>query len=226
MNTSTPHRPFRLAAALLLPLAFCLAHTSAQAQGPDVDRCNENQGLDADALDDPFVADLTGIPLLPGQTVPTDGTNSIESPELHGKLAFQLTGKFNFHSASGTVKGGYSERNYSGAHKRCKQHLQIKVTQGCVRRVLIHNYVHPLDIVADFRDDIAGDVQSDVASRSGDGLVFEFHLFEPVCAGQTSRWLLLNTSVNTLTKSNQLELISDDGESSGLLPIHVPFVAQ
>ena len=210
--------------ALVVALALGLACGRAAAPGPEADKCNENQGLQAQRAA-PIGAELTGIPLLPGGTVPTEGTNASESPELVGPLEFQLGGKFRFVANGGLVQGSYAEQNYTGADKRCKQHLKIKVKGGCVEKVRLHQYFHPLalDLVADFRDDLAGQIPSDTASRSsGDGSVIEFHLATPVCAGHNTRWLLLNTSIDTMVLVKGLEFIAPTGEHSKLKPVHVP----
>jgi hypothetical protein len=223
MNQLFKARP--VPTALAVSLAFGLACGGAFAQGPDADKCNENQGLQGlEAA--PIGADLTGIPLLPGNTVPTAGTNTSESPELVGPLEFQLSGKFKFMSSGGLVRGTYTERNYTGADKRCKQHLKVAVKSGCVAKVRLYKYLHPLslDLVADYRDDLGGLVPSDAASRSaGKGTVIEFHLETPVCAGQDTTWLLLNTSIDTMMLVKGLELVAPTGENSKLRPIHVPF---
>jgi hypothetical protein len=226
------HRARQVARACTLPLIAALLPMAAAAIEPDDNKCNENHGLRGDpfveATDRGIQAELTGTLLLPGQTVPTDGTNKNESPELRGKTALQSTLAFQFTTSGGTVSGTYSERHDTGKQDRhCKSHLRVSVDQGCISRLRFHNYVHPLDIVADFRDDLPrnpppGLIPSDFASRSSDGLTFEFHLATHVCAGQTSRWLLLNTSINALQIVNGLELFAPNGQSSALLPVHVP----
>jgi hypothetical protein len=221
----------RFAPISLLPHAalaglLCLTSAQAAAHGPEADKCNENQGLQAAGFEaTPIEAELTGIPLLPGHTELTAGTNPVESPELAGVLEFQLDGKFRFESAGGLVRGTYTEQNHTGADKRCKQYVKITMKAGCVGKVRLHKYVHPLslDLVADYRDDLPGVIASDTASRStGKGSVIEFHLVQPVCAGNDTKWLLLNTSIDTMMKVRGLELVAPTGEHSNLRPIHVP----
>lgn len=223
---SLPRTPRFLPHAALAAL-LCLAGGQAAAHGPEADKCNENQGLGLGgaAIAGPMGVDLTGIPLLPGHTVPTAGTNPSESPELAGPLEFQLTGKFKFMAAGGLVQGSYAEQNYTGTDKRCKQHLKLKVKSGCVEKVRFHQYFHPLalDLVADFRDDLTGQIPSNTASRStGDGSIIEFHLATPVCAGLNTRWLLLNTGIDTMMLVKGLEFVAPTGEHSKLKPVHVP----
>jgi hypothetical protein len=221
----TRFAPIRLLPHAALAALFGLASAQAAAQGPEADKCNENQGLQGAALEaEPLRADLTGIPLLPGHTELTEGTNPSESPELVGPLEFGLTGKFKFMAAGALVQGSYAEQNYTGADKRCKQHLKVKVKNGCIEKVRLHQYVHPLalDLVADFRDDLPGQIRSDTASRSVDGTVIEFQLATPVCAGHNTRWLLLNTSIDTMMLVRGLEFVAPTGEHSRLRPVHVP----
>ena len=214
-----------LFAPLCVALLLGVASGAGAAHGPEADRCNENQGLQGAAFEDPIRAELTGIPLVPGGTVPTEGTNPSESGELAGPLEFQLTGKFKFASSGGLVRGSYTEQNYTGTDKRCKQHLKIVVKSGCVEKVRLHKYFHPLslDLVADYRDDLPGLIASDMASRStGKGTVIEFHLAPKVCAGEDTKWLLLNTSIDTMMLVKGLEFVAPTGEHSGLRPVHVP----
>jgi hypothetical protein len=219
MNMSLPIR-------LLAPLTIGLANAASAAQGPETDKCNENQGLQAMAPDlAPIGGAVSGTPLDPGETWPTNGTDTSDSPELIGTLEFELTGKFKFMSAGGLVQGSYIERNYNGADNRCKQHLRFKVKQGCVVKVRFNKYAHPLDqpLVADYRKDWPGMVASATASRSPvKGLTIDFVMERPVCAGETSRWLLLNTSIQTLVPVKGVQFIAPTEEVSPLRPIHVP----
>lgn len=213
---------------LALSAALGLSSACAAAQGPEADKCNENQGLQAMDLDldlGPIDPAVSGTPLDPGETWPTPGTDTTDSPELIGTLEFELTGRFKFMSAGGLVQGSYIERNYNGADNRCKQHLRFKVKQGCVIKVRFNKYAHPLDqpLVADYRKDWPGMVASATASRSPvKGLTIDFLMERPVCAGETSRWLLLNTSIQTLVPVKGVQFIAPTEESSPLRPIHVP----
>jgi len=218
---------FPTARLLALSAALGLSSTCAAAQGPETDKCNENQGLHAMALDPgPIGGAMSGTPLDPGETWPTPGTNATDSPELIGTLEFELTGKFK--SPDGELRGSYIERTYNGADNRCKQHLRFKVKQGCVVKVRFNKYAHPLDpdrpLFADYRNDWPlGDVAPAAASRSpGKGLVIDFHMDRPVCAGETSNWLLLNTSIQPMVVIKGLQFIGPVGEASVLRPIHVP----
>lgn len=236
MNTINPLRRAPLWAGSLLALSTLAAQAG---NGPLDNKCNENPpALDAwDAVSSHLSGDLawrvelTGTPLQPGQTVPTLGTNRVESPELVGKTVIAVANTpFSFSTPSGPVAGFYSESIQASktGGGTCKQNVQLKLTSGCVSKVRFKQYNHPLglDIVADFRDDpdLKGKVFSNRASRSPvDGLIFEFHLKRPVCAGQSTRWLLLNTSIRDLTTADALELVAPDGTVSPQpFLVHVP----
>jgi hypothetical protein len=45
-----------------------------------------------------------------------------------------------------------------------------------------------------------------------------------VCAGQDSRWLLLNTSVEEVAPLSVLQFVSPEGEVSQPLPFHIPLL--
>jgi hypothetical protein len=219
-------RSRHLVRGLLLPAGLAaLAASAAAGQGPLADKCNENQGLGeltslalGNAVIQPL---LTGIPLEPGQTVPTNGTDKVESPELAGKVAITGGGSFSFAGITGTYEEFILASHSDGT---CKHHTQVKVVSGlgCITRVRFHQYFHPLDIVADYRTDKPGKVRSKTASRTEDGLTFEFQLKTKLCAGQSTRWLLLNTSIRHMQTLSALELVADDGSLSSPLPVHVP----
>jgi hypothetical protein len=221
-----PTTPVRSSIFALVLFVIGTPSNAMASEGPLTETCNENQGQQATSFGAASSANLTGIPLLPGNTVPTNGTNLSESPGLAGPLEFKLKGKFTFDDNGSSVQGSYREENRTGPDRYCKQQFAMTLSKGCVSEVRVHKYVHPLDIVADFRDDLPGQIAPDTASRSVDGTVFKFHLSRPVCAGETTRWLVLNTSIKDLTLMNGLEFIAPSGDHSKLHPIHVPVVAQ
>jgi hypothetical protein len=235
MNCNS-HHARRITRAWALPLVSALLPMAAAAIEPEDNKCNENQGIRSDTLPEAegsVHAQQTGTPLLPGYRCKTQGTNKDESPELDGvPVVKDDSGTFSFTEPDPlglnpediTVSGTYQQLIVkSDSDATLKQHTRFKLTSGCIARIRIHQYDHPLPIVADYRDDLKGMVRSDFASRSLDGLSFEFHLKRPVCAGETSRWLLLNTSILQVKKVNALELITPSGNSSPqLLPIRVP----
>ncbi|MFO1340088.1 MAG: hypothetical protein U1F53_17985 [Burkholderiaceae bacterium] len=223
MNTIRRRTPSAVALCALAWLGLASAH----AAQPDGDPCNPNRfapfGNEHDA---PGMAPdtLTGKPLKPGQSLRTRGTGVGASPELAGETVYDVVQDFAFPQPNPTVTGSYEEAIVASDTdaKRCKQHVRLKMTAGCIDRVRFYQYQHPKPIVANYRRDLPGQVASDWASRSDDGLVFEFHLKTPVCAPHTTRWLLLNTSINQMIGLDALELVTPDDLSSPLLSIHVP----
>jgi len=167
---------------------------------------------------------VTGKWLKPGTTRLTEGTNPRESPELGGTKIFSTSQSFEFKDPKGLITGKYSEMIVAGTDKKCKCHLRVQIREGCVSRVMISKYVHPLKLVADYRDDLGGRIPSKTASRSTDGSQIIFDLATPVCAGQDSRWLLLNTSIEEVAPLNVLQFVSPEGQVSQPLPVHIPLV--
>ncbi len=217
---------WRRATRLWRILALAGVATGASAsEGPLADKCNDNQFATNEVLAEMIRPELTGVPLLPGHRVPTRGTNPTESPELAGvTVILPPPTSFSFTSTEGLVAGSYKESiQASDTDGTCKQHTKLTMTAGCISKIRFHQYLHPLDIVADFRDDLPGKVPSKRASRSNDGLTFEFLLKRPVCAGESTRFLLLNTSILHMTTADALELVARDGTSAPVLfPVHVP----
>jgi hypothetical protein len=216
--------------ALAAPCVLVAGPLRAQDNGPlQTQKCNEPppvfDGAAAfDALEGDLATLVTGKWLKPGTTVPTNGTNARESPELGGPKIFSTSQTFEFKDQKGLISGKYSEMIVQGTDKKCKCHLRVLIREGCVSRVMISKYVHPLKLVADYRDDLGGRIPSKVASRSTDGTQINFDLATPVCAGQDSRWLLLNTSVDEVAPLSVLQFVSPDGQLSQPLPVHVPLV--
>ncbi len=227
---------FRSAPGGLMSLLVwaCVASGQVQAagNGPMVHRCNDNllpQPALGGAVDDAIHATLTGTPLGPGDTVRTDGTNRRDSEELNGDVVLTKTTGFRFATSDGPAVGRVLQTVISDPVGFCKCHYQVVLASGCVSKLRFHHYVHPLELVADFRTDKpkgtqGGTVPSKQASRSIDGETIEFLLSRRVCAdeGKRTRWLLLNTSVDHLQSADALELIAPDGSSSGLLSAFVP----
>jgi hypothetical protein len=105
----------------------------------------------------------------------------------------------------------------------------VAVTTGCVSKLAVHHYIHPKKLVADWRLDFPGMIRSKSASRTfedTDGsTIVTFNLASKVCAGQTTKWLLLNTSVPEVERLSTLRFIAPNGQGSPtLFPFHVPFV--
>jgi len=212
--------------ALALPWLLAASASWANDNGPlQTQKCNDPPPAfnDFSILGENEVL-VTGKWLKPGTTRLTEGTNSRESPELGGTKIFSTSQSFEFKDPKGPITGKYSEMIVAGTDKKCKCHLRVQLREGCVSRVMISKYVHPLKLVADYRDDLGGRIPSKVASRSTDGSQIIFDLASPVCAGQDSRWLLLNTSVEEVAPLSVLQFVSPEGEVSQPLPFHIPLL--
>jgi hypothetical protein len=211
--------------ALALPCVLAAGPGWADENGPlQTQTCNDpppafNGSLVPDGDIEPLV---TGKWLKPGTTRLTDGTNSRESPELAGPKIFSTSQTFEFKDPKGLISGKYTEMIVQGTDKKCKCHLRVQVSAGCISRLLINKYVHPLKLVADYRDDLGGRIPSKSATRSTDGTTISFDLRTPVCAGQDTRWMLLNTSIDEVAPLNVLQFVSPEGQLSQPLPFHVP----
>lgn len=212
---------------MALPWLLAAGPVWADENGPlQTQRCNDPPpAFDGSLVPDSDIEPLvTGKWLKPGTTVATNGTNSRESPELGGPKLLTTSQSFEFKDAKGLISGKYTEMIVQGTDKKCKCHLRVQIREGCVSRVMISKYVHPLKLVADYRDDLGGRIPSKTASRSTDGTQINFNLATPVCAGQDSRWLLLNTSVDEVAPLSVLQFVSPEGQLSQPLPVHVPLV--
>lgn len=188
--------------------------------------CNEPPPLSA-AAGGGVDAQVTGKALKPGTTRRTNGTDLVLSPELDGWVLFSADRPFSFIAGGGVVSGTYGEILVRGADKRCKSHLQVRPANGCVSKLVVQGYHHPLNmkLVADYRTDQGGTVASRRASRSaGAGSTITFELKTPVCAGNTSRWLLLNTSVKEVEPLATLVFVAPDDSASEPHAFHVPVV--
>ena len=212
--------------AMALPWVLAAGPVWADVNGPlQTQTCNDPPpAFDGSLVPDGEIEALvTGKWLKPGTTRTTEGTNAKESPELAGRKLYSASFAF---SVPGTTappaSGKYTEMIVQGTDKTCKCHLKIVVAQGCISRLNIYKYVHPLKLVADYRDDLSGKIPSRSATRSRDGTTVSFDLITPVCAGQDTRWLLLNTSVPEVMQVNTLELLTPEGQRTPLLPVHVP----
>lgn len=219
-----------LLAALGLPILLALPAgaraADGHANGPtQTQTCNEPPALSA--AGGSFQAQVTGKALKPGTTRRTNGTDLVLSPELDGWVLFSDDRPFSFVAGGGVVSGTYGEILVRGADKRCKSHLQVRPQVGCVSKLVFEGYHHPLNmkLVADYRTDQGGTVASRRASRSaGAGSTITFELKTPVCAGGTSRWLLLNTSVKEVEPLATLVFVAPDDSASEPHTFHAPVV--
>jgi hypothetical protein len=142
------------------------------------------------------------------------------TPESDGYTAFSATRAFSMSTSNGEVSGHYLEKIVGGTDGFCKCQLRIVMDKGCLSGLAVHQIQHPLKLVADYRRDLGGQVPSKSAWRSDDGSVVGFKLARALCAGESSRWLMLNTSVESVDLGDALELVAADGLSSTLLPLH------
>jgi hypothetical protein len=216
-----------LGLSILLAASAGARAADGQANDPvQTQTCNEPPALSA--VGGRFQAQVTGKALKPGTTRRTNGTDLVLSPELDGWVLFSADRPFSFIAGGGVVSGTYGEILVRGADKRCKSHLQVRPQAGCVSKLVLQGYHHPLNmkLVADYRSDQGGTVASRRASRSaGAGSTITFELKTPVCAGGTSRWLLLNTSVKEVEPLATLVFVAPDDAASEPHPFHVPVVA-
>jgi hypothetical protein len=214
--------------------ALCLAVPAAHAVPVDVidpqqtQTCNEPPALAGGGMG---ATKATGLPLPPGGSQLTQGTNAGEATELDGYFVYSQTRDFSFVTAGGkTVAGKYTEAVMRGRDRKCKSHVQIAVQRGCVSKVALQDFPYPLGVklVADWRDDFPGNVASESVDRSliYDGnkttITFRMKDGQPVCSGQTSRWLLLNTNITQVTQGNHLQFVTPGGHASELFPFHAP----
>jgi hypothetical protein len=213
------------AAVLAAPAGACAG--GQRADDPtQTQTCNEPPPLSA--AGGGFQAQVSGRALKPGTTRRTNGTDLVSSPELDGWVLFSADRPFSFLAGGGVVSGTYGEVLVRGADKRCKSHLQVRPDMGCVSKLVVQGYHHPitLKLVADHRSDLGGTVASRHASRSaGAGTTITFVLKTPVCAGETSRWLLLNTSVKEVEPLAALVFVAPNEVASEPYTFHVPVMA-
>lgn len=221
--------------ALTLPLALAAPPGSAGQRPDTTQKCNdpppafgaEGGGI-GDSGDGGFSVDVTGKWLMPGTTRKTLGTDATQSPELDGFVVFSQTRDFSFATSGGAVAGKYTETIVQGTDKKCKCHAQVAVQVGCVSKLAVHHYIHPKKLVADWRLDFPGLIPSKTASRTLEDIdgstIVTFNMASKICAGQTSKWLLLNTSVPEVELLGTLQFIAPNGQGSPLFPFHVPYV--
>jgi hypothetical protein len=220
MSSRFPMRATWAALSFFVPAAL-LAAQDDSIDPLQTQTCNEPPPL-AGAGVDGFAAQVNGMPLKAGTTVDTFGTSPWQSDELTGPVIFQRTRGYQFTSAGQTVKGEYGELIVNGSDG-CKSHIQIRPAWGCISKVEILRFRHRGKLVADFRTDQGGDIPSTKASRSAaPGRTITFELPAKVCPGQTSKWLLLNTSMPTLAPTHAIVFHADTGGSSSARPFHVP----
>jgi len=213
--------------AWCVALAFAPVIQAGEVLPEQTQKCNDpppaltahaSQANGAEAL-------ISGLWLKPGTTRTTAGTDTQMTPEADGQTVFSATRAFSMSTSNGEVSGRYLEKIVGGTDGFCKCQLRIVMDKGCLSGLAIHQIQHPLKLVADYRRDLLGQVPSKSAWRSDDGTVVGFKLGRALCAGESSRWLMLNTSVESVDLGDTLELVASDGLSSTLLPLHTPRAA-
>jgi hypothetical protein len=229
------HRPGRRPRPLarLLASALVLGAGAAVAQPPPpISKGCHPPPPKADRADASgfYTADLTGKPLEPGGSRKTLGTNDTESPELQTlKRLVERRTPFTLHTNEGDVEGTLHQVVDRGTDTFCKCHWQVSVSPaslGCIARARIGNFdLDGLQVVADYRDDLGGTVRPKFATRTEDGLSFDF-VFEPsklLCAGMTSRWLLLDTEwEGEVAAVGLFQAIGPQGEEGQAIPAFAP----
>lgn len=209
-------------AAWCLALAFAPVVQASEIQPEQTQRCNDPPPPQAARVGqtDGAEALISGQWLKPGTTRSTAGTDTQTTPENDGQTVFSATRAFSMSTSNGEVSGRYLEKIVGGTDGFCKCQLRIVMDKGCLSGLAIHQIQHSLKLVADYRRDLPGQVPSKSAWRSDDGSVVGFRLARVLCAGESSRWLVLNTSVESVDLGGALELVAADGLSSTLLPLH------
>lgn len=232
------HGP-RPALAFMLASALALAASATVAQPPPpiskgchpvppkADAAADADAGEASGFD---TADLTGKPLAPGGARKTLGTNDTESPELQTlkKLLDQRT-RFTLQTDQGPVDGELHQVVTRGTDRFCKCHLQVSIAEtspGCVARARVGNFdLGSEQLVADFRDDMNGVVPPKLATRTADGLNIDF-VFDArklLCAGMTSRWMVLNTGwEEEIGPAGVFQAIGPQGEEGPPVPAFAP----
>jgi hypothetical protein len=227
MSSRFQLRPAWAALCLAVP-AVALAASGDAIDPQQTQVCNEPPPL-APPRDRVEVTQVTGDHLKPLEVQDSLGTNAVLATELDGFFIYSQTRDFSFVTGDGkTIAGKYTEAVMRGRDDKCKSHLQVAVQRGCIDQVVIQHFKYPKTrLVADWRTDFPGNVPSEKVERSavvGGESTITFHMADgqPVCKGQTSRWLLLNTNITQVTEGNHLQFVTPQGHGSGLFPFHVP----
>lgn len=160
--------------------------------------------------------------LLPGQTVPTRGTNTTESPSLIGVSWDGSIDSFSIATGHGRIKGTLYQNLVNADNGTCDcQWLFVLDPDSLpgvrVTGLQITNFHHPKRrLRADFIDLPPGpDIGSDRASRSaGAGTTIRFDFDNGVGPGEASRVLFLDTNVGQVDFSASVQLLFSDGSVS------------
>lgn len=231
-RSSIPVRRLGFAALFFMTATAHVAWAGNQPLGPNETVCPNPTLSDVvdSSAESALAGELTGIPIKPGATVLTQGTNTKESPELTDEVLRTYTQPFKLQNSDGSMTTGLVVQQIKrGKDKHCKCEWTVRVdddSRGCISTLRINDFYHPLDlpIVADFRDDLGSriDIPSRQATRSQEpGSKFRFQL-PKICAKQVSRPLLLNTSIDVMVPKGTVQVQGLKGELSERITTWVP----
>lgn len=173
---------------------------------------------------------LTVADLLPGQSLGTPGSNLISAPELAGVPYNAQSIAFHIDTPSGRLRGMLDQDVVNADNATCDCRWRVRVspkTPAGVRitELRILKFKHPkLGLKGDFRDDLyATDIAPTLVQRSaGKGTSLRFVFEQGVGAGQASRLMFLDTSVDAVVQNGYVQLVTDDGSTSALIRTNVP----
>lgn len=233
----SPLTPTLLAgAALLMMLSPTARAADAWPQtGPTRTVCPDSPALNARAL--PAASDAgpqaTPPALLPGTTQATLGTDLVDTPRLIGTQI--RTDSFSFLiplASSGVITGTVELRLFSaGPGGECDVYTRVRVasapTGSKVRQLRISGFQHPASgLYGDYRLDLAGGpsvkAPATVTRSVSPGRVITFDFPAGIAAGQSSRWVVLDSVAPTMELIGQLRLRASSGEYSAAVATWVP----
>ena len=237
------HRPlnplntvlFTGAAVLMVLSAPARAADAGPQTGPTRTVCPDSPALNAQALSAAGDAGPLATPpaLLPGTTQATLGTTLVDTPRLVGTQI--RTDTFSFLiplASSGMITGTVELRLFSaGPGGECDVYTRVWVasapTGSKVRQLRISGFQHPASgLYGDYRLDLAGGpsvkAPATVARSVAPGRIITFDFPAGIAAGQSSRWVVLDSVAPNMELIGQLRLRANSGEYSGAVATWVP----
>jgi hypothetical protein len=165
----------------------------------------------------------------PGDSVPTSGTDLVDSPQLAGELVVDEIQTFSFMTSGGIVSGVLQQRVVD-AGGTCHCYWRVQLTPNSapavrVNRLHITGFKHPqANLLADFRNDILplgiGSTRAQRSAAPGNTITFKF---EPgIGAGQASQAVFLTTQADSVTTFGGAQVRTDNGASSLKFYTYVP----
>lgn len=234
-----PTHPLTLMTVFVAAALGLAGHARAEdawpQTGPTRTVCPDSPALNAQhfTVADRAVPMATPPQLLPGTTQATLGTTLVDTPRLAGTLI--RTDTFSFLiplSTSGVITGTVELRLLSaGPGGECDVYTRVWVasapTGAKVRQLRISGFQHPAhNLYGDFRLDLAGGPSvkppASVTRSASPGRVITFDFPAGIAAGQSSRWVVLDSVAPTVELIGQLKLRASSGEYSGALATWVP----